>query len=300
MRSSSSALLVKRLLRNAGGAHASSQQNGLATASIATSGGGAFSGSVTGAAAAAAAPRAALLPHSPLHRSAAALAPLSPSSAALKPYRQHQHHQHHQQRGFAAAAAGSDGAAAPPPPAYDLDDRVLYPAPRAFVGEPAPDFAAPAVVGGEIKSVRLSDFRGKYVVLIFYPKDFTFVCPTELIAFSDRAGEFEALNTQLIAASTDTEETHLAWIKTPRTRGGLGNMRMPIVADTTKEITARYGVLLERAGIALRGLFIINPEGVIQQVTVNDLPIGRSVDETLRLLQAIQFHAEHGEVRLGG
>ncbi|KAF8063083.1 PRDX1 [Scenedesmus sp. PABB004] len=173
---------------------------------------------------------------------------------------------------------------------------VSYPPPRAFVGQAAPDFEAPAVVDGEIRNISLSDYRGKYVVLFFYPKDFTFVCPTEIIAFSDRAKEFEALDCQVIAASTDTEECHLAWIKTPRSRGGLGYMQIPIVADTTKVISSRYGVLLEKAGIALRGLFVINPEGIIQQITINDLPIGRSVEETLRLVQAIQFHAKYGEV----
>lgn len=164
------------------------------------------------------------------------------------------------------------------------------------MGQMAPDFEAPAVIDGEIRNISLSDYRGKYVVLFWYPKDFTFVCPTEIIAFSDRFKEFDAIDCQVIAASTDTEECHLAWIKTPRNRGGLGYTQIPIVADTTKAIAARYGVLLEKAGIALRGLFIINPEGVIQQITINDLPIGRSVDETLRLVQAIQFHAKYGEV----
>lgn len=172
----------------------------------------------------------------------------------------------------------------------------MYPPPTVFVGQPAPQFSAGAVVDGEIKNISLSDYKGKYVVLFFYPKDFTFVCPTEIIAFSDRAKEFEALNCQVIAASTDTEECHLAWIRTPRSRGGLGYMQIPIVADVTKEVSANYGVLIEKIGIAHRGLFIINPEGVIQQITINDLPIGRSVDETLRLLQAIQYVAEHGEV----
>lgn len=175
-------------------------------------------------------------------------------------------------------------------------DYISYPPPRAFVGQMAPDFEAPAVIDGEIRNISLSDYRGKYVVLFWYPKDFTFVCPTEIIAFSDRAKEFDAIDCQVIAASTDTEECHLAWIKTPRNRGGLGYMQIPIVADTTKAVAARYGVLLEKAGIALRGLFIINPEGIIQQITINDLPIGRSVDETLRLVQAIQFHAKYGEV----
>lgn len=173
---------------------------------------------------------------------------------------------------------------------------IVYPEPEAFVGKPAPNFTAGAVVDGEIKTISLSDYKGKYVVLFFYPKDFTFVCPTEIIAFSDRAKEFEALGCQLIAASTDTEECHLAWIRTPRNRGGLGYMQIPILADVTKEISALYGVLIHDKGIANRGLFIINPEGIITQITINDLPIGRSVDETIRLLQAIQFQAKHGEV----
>lgn len=153
-----------------------------------------------------------------------------------------------------------------------------------------------AVVDGEIKEISLSDYSGKYVILFFYPKDFTFVCPTEIIAFSDRAKEFADLNCQLIAASTDTPEVHLAWIKTPRKRGGLGFMQIPILADVTKEIASRYGVLKRDAGIALRGLYIINPEGVVEHATINNFPVGRSVDEALRTLQAIQYVAEHGEV----
>lgn len=153
-----------------------------------------------------------------------------------------------------------------------------------------------AVIDGEIKQLKLSDYKGKYVVLFWYPKDFTFVCPTEIIAFSDRAKEFEALNCQLIAASTDTPEVHLAWCKTSRKRGGLGFMQIPLLADVTKNIAARYGVLKEDAGVALRGLYIINPEGVVEHATINNFPIGRSVDEALRTLQAIQYVAEHGEV----
>eukprot|EP00882_Tetradesmus_deserticola_P000619 GHRQ01000676.1.p1 GENE.GHRQ01000676.1~~GHRQ01000676.1.p1 ORF type:complete len:437 (+),score=128.24 GHRQ01000676.1:130-1311(+) len=191
-------------------------------------------------------------------------------------------------RGFASEAESAAG--------YEEWDQISYPPARAFVGQIAPDFEAPAVIDGEIRNISLSDYRGKYVVLFWYPKDFTFVCPTEIIAFSDRFKEFDAIDCQVIAASTDTEECHLAWIKTPRNRGGLGYTQIPIVADTTKAIAARYGVLLEKAGIALRGLFIINPDGIIQQITINDLPIGRSVDETLRLVQAIQFHAKYGEV----
>lgn len=111
------------------------------------------------------------------------------------------------------------------------------------------------------------------------------MCPTEIIAFSDRAKEFESLNCQLIAASTDTEESHLAWIRTPRKRGGLGFMQIPVLADTTKAIAARYGCLVPESGVALRGLYIINPEGIMEQIIINNMPIGRSVDEALRLLQ---------------
>ncbi|DAZ93709.1 TPA: hypothetical protein N0F65_010204, partial [Lagenidium giganteum] len=179
----------------------------------------------------------------------------------------------------------------------DEDDAFIqYPAPTARVQHKAPLFTAPAVHHEEITEISLDQYRGKYVVLFFYPKDFTYVCPTEIIAFNDRAGEFEELNTQLVAVSVDSAESHLAWTRLPRSRGGLGRMRIPLVSDLTKIISAKYGVLLEDAGIALRGLFIIDPEGVLQQVTVNNLPIGRSVDETLRLIQALQFHAEHGEV----
>ncbi|KAK9819247.1 hypothetical protein WJX81_007427 [Elliptochloris bilobata] len=167
---------------------------------------------------------------------------------------------------------------------------------KAFVGSKAPDFKTTAVVDEEITEVGLSDYPGKYVILFWYPKDFTYVCPSEIIAFSDRAREFEELNTQLIAASTDTPEVHLAWIRTPRSKGGLGHMQIPILADVTKELAAKYGVLLKDAGIALRGLFLINPEGVVEHITINNPSVGRSVDEAKRLLQAVQFVAEHGEV----
>lgn len=173
---------------------------------------------------------------------------------------------------------------------------ILYPESELEVGCPAPDFKLSAVVDGEIRDVSLSDYKGQYVILFWYPKDFTFVCPTEIIAFSDRAKEFEALNCQLLAASTDTPEVHLAWIKTPRKRGGLGYMQIPILADVTKETAARYGVLKRDAGIALRGLYIINPEGVVEHVTINNFPVGRNVDEALRTLQAVQYVAAHGEV----
>lgn len=167
---------------------------------------------------------------------------------------------------------------------------------KAFIGKPAPDFSADAVVDNDFKKVSLSDYKGKYVVLFFYPLDFTFVCPTEIIAFSDRAEEFNAINTQLLACSTDSKFSHFAWIQQPRKQGGLGEMKIPVLADTNHQISRDYGVLIEEAGIAFRGLFIIDPKGTLRQITINDLPVGRSVDETLRLVQAFQYTDKHGEV----
>jgi len=166
---------------------------------------------------------------------------------------------------------------------------------KAFVQSPAPDFTADAVVDGAFKSISLSQYRGKWLVLFFYPLDFTFVCPTEIIAFSERAKEFRAIDTELVAASVDSQFSHLAWVNLPRKDGGLGKMNIPILADITKQISKDYGVLLP-SGISLRGLFIIDPKGTLRQITVNDLPIGRSVDETLRLVKALQFNEKHGEV----
>ncbi|KAM3575806.1 hypothetical protein VYU27_002293 [Nannochloropsis oceanica] len=173
---------------------------------------------------------------------------------------------------------------------------VTYSPPAAKIGKPAPDFTAGAVIDGEITKLSLSDYRGKYVALLFYPKDHTFVCPTEIIAYSDAYQRFEEVGTKVIGISTDTEESHLSWIRTPRKKGGLGHMQIPLVADVTKTIAADYGVLLEDIGIALRGTFLIDPEGVLQQITMNNLPVGRNVDETIRLIQAFQFVAKHGEV----
>ncbi|XP_078032906.1 thioredoxin peroxidase 3 [Augochlora pura] len=167
---------------------------------------------------------------------------------------------------------------------------------RPQVQRPAPDFAGTAVVDGAFKDIKLSDYKGKYVVFFFYPLDFTFVCPTELIAFSERISEFKALNTQVIGVSTDSHFSHLAWINTPRKQGGLGgDLGYPLLSDFKKEISSKYNVLLED-GIALRGLFIIDTEGILKQFSVNDLPVGRSVDETLRLIKAFQFVEKHGEV----
>ncbi len=165
-----------------------------------------------------------------------------------------------------------------------------------MVTQEAPNFKAQAVMeDGSFKSVQLSDYRGKYVLLFFYPLDFTFVCPTEIIAFSEKAAAFEKLNTHLIGVSIDSHFTHLAWRNTPRDAGGLGQIDYPLVADLDKKISSDYGVLLP-AGIALRGLFLIDREGNVRHEVVNDLPIGRSVDEALRVVEALQFVEQHGEV----
>ncbi len=165
-----------------------------------------------------------------------------------------------------------------------------------LVTQPAPDFKAQAVLAdGTFKEVSISDYQGQYVLLFFYPLDFTFVCPTEIIAFSDRNEEFAALNTQILSVSVDSHFTHLAWRNTPRNEGGLGDIQYPMVADLNKEISAAYDVLLG-AGISLRGLFLIDKEGVVRHQLVNDLPLGRSVDEALRMVKALQFFEENGEV----
>ncbi|XP_078588633.1 peroxiredoxin-like isoform X1 [Branchiostoma floridae x Branchiostoma japonicum] len=160
----------------------------------------------------------------------------------------------------------------------------------------APAFTGTAVVGNGFQEIGLQDFKGKYVVLLFYPLDFTFVCPTEIIAFSEKAEEFQKLKAEVVGVSTDSHFSHLAWINTPRKQGGLGEMKIALLSDFNKKIARDYGVLLEDAGIALRGLFIIDPRGIIRHMSVNDLPVGRSVDETIRLIQAFQFVEKHGEV----
>ncbi|MGL4553227.1 MAG: peroxiredoxin [Gemmataceae bacterium] len=166
----------------------------------------------------------------------------------------------------------------------------------AQVTKPAPDFTADAVHGGEFKTIKLSDYRGKYVVLFFYPLDFTFVCPTELVAFSDQVDEFRSRGCEVISVSVDSKFTHLAWMNTPRKDGGLGQLKYPIVSDLNKTIARNYGVLLEEAGVALRGLFLIDKNGVLRHALVNDLPLGRSVGEALRTLDALQHFEENGEV----
>jgi peroxiredoxin (alkyl hydroperoxide reductase subunit C) len=161
------------------------------------------------------------------------------------------------------------------------------------VGQVAPDFEATAVIDQEFKTIKLSQYRGKYVVLFFYPLDFTFVCPTEITAFSDRQKDFATINTEILGVSVDSVFSHLAWVQTDRKSGGLGDLAYPLVSDIKKEISTAYNVLDPEAGIALRGLFIIDKEGVIQHATINNLAFGRNVDETLRILQAIQYVQTH-------
>ncbi len=165
-----------------------------------------------------------------------------------------------------------------------------------LVQNPAPDFSAKAVDGGKFRQVTMSEFKGKYVVLFFYPLDFTFVCPTEITAFSDMADEFAKRNCQVLGVSVDSHYTHLAWTNMPREQGGLGDIKYPLVADLTKSIARDYGVLIESAGIALRGLFLIDKAGIVRHQLINDLPLGRSVDEALRMLDALQFFEQNGEV----
>ncbi len=165
-----------------------------------------------------------------------------------------------------------------------------------LVGNKAPTFSATAVVNGEFKTVSLDNYNGKWKVLFFYPLDFTFVCPTEIVAYSDAASKFKEMNCELIAVSTDSQFSHLAWTKQARNDGGIGNVAFPLVADFNKTISSDYEVLVENDGVALRGLFIIDDQDVIQHSTINNLSVGRSVEETLRLVSAYQYTAKHGEV----
>ncbi len=166
-----------------------------------------------------------------------------------------------------------------------------------LVTKPAPEFTAQAVMeDGSFKQISLADYKGKYVMLFFYPLDFTFVCPTEIIAFSDRQSEFKDLDVQVIGVSVDSHFSHLAWRNTPRDQGGLGNIEYPLVADLSKQIARDYDVITADDTVALRGLFLIDKEGVVRHQVVNDLPLGRSVDEALRMVQALQYFEKNGEV----
>jgi len=182
-----------------------------------------------------------------------------------------------------------------------------------LVTKQAPDFTATAVMGDNSfkEDFSLSGYKGKYVVMFFYPLDFTFVCPSEIIAFDHRLKEFEDRGVQVIGVSVDSHFTHLAWKNTPVNEGGIGNIRYPLVSDLSKKIAADYDVLIGNESVmdddgevyhmlggevALRGSFLIDKEGVVRHQVVNDLPLGRNIDEMLRMVDALQFHEEHGEV----
>lgn len=167
---------------------------------------------------------------------------------------------------------------------------------ETLVGKKAPYFEAEAAIGQDFKKITLNDYKGKYLCLFFYPLDFTFVCPTELHAFSEKMDEFKKRNCDVLACSVDSTFSHAAWLRTPKSEGGIQGVKYPILADMHKTIARSYGTLLESDGIAFRGLFLIDKNGVVQHSLVNNLPLGRSVDEALRTLDAIQYHEEHGEV----
>jgi peroxiredoxin 2/4 len=167
---------------------------------------------------------------------------------------------------------------------------------ETLVGKKAPFFEAEAAIGGEFKKLSSNDFKGKYTLLFFYPLDFTFVCPTELHAFNDKLDEFRKRNCEVVGCSVDSHFSHHAWLKTPKSVGGIEGVKYPILADINKNISRSFGTLFEDAGIAFRGSFLIDKNGVVQHASINNLPLGRNVDEYLRLLDALQFHEENGEV----
>jgi len=164
------------------------------------------------------------------------------------------------------------------------------------IQKPAPAFTATAVIDGSFQQVSLEDCRGKWVLLAFIPMAFTFACPTEVIAFSDAASQFNERGCRVLFCSVDSEYSLLAWTNTDRKIGGVGPVNIPLMSDKNHKICKDYGVLIEDAGIALRGLFLIDPNGILRQITINDLPVGRSTDEALRLLDAFLFVETYGEV----
>ena len=164
-----------------------------------------------------------------------------------------------------------------------------------LVTQEAPDFAAEAVMpDNTFGQVKLSSFRGRYVVLFFYPLDFTFVCPSEILAFNKKLDEFKNKNCEVIGVSVDSKFTHLAWKNTPVDNGGIGNIQYPLVQDLNKSIAKSYGILFNES-VALRGLFLIDTKGIIRHAVINDLPLGRSVNEALRMVDALQFVETHGD-----
>lgn len=166
-----------------------------------------------------------------------------------------------------------------------------------LITKPAPDFTATAVMGNNRldPEFTLSSLRGKYVILFFYPEDFTYVCPTEILAFDEELEKFKSRDTEIVGVSVDSADSHLAWKNTPVNEGGIGRIRYPLVADITKEISRSYDVLMEK-GIALRGLFLIDRDGIVRHAVLNDLPLGRSVAEALRMLDALRFYERRGRV----
>ena len=157
-----------------------------------------------------------------------------------------------------------------------------------LVGKPAPKYTAQAVVNGAIKDVSLDDNKGKWTLLFFYPLDFTFVCPTEIIGYGDKLAEFQKRGVEVVGCSIDSQYSHKAWVETPRNKGGLAGVTYPILADVTKSISRDYGVLDEEKGIAYRGIFLIDPKGVLRWLAIHDLGVGRNVTEVLRVLDALQ------------
>ncbi len=168
-------------------------------------------------------------------------------------------------------------------------------APTSIVGKTAPNFAGDAVINGDIKNISLNDFKGKWKVLFFYPLDFTFVCPTEITAFSDQIESFKKLNCEVIGCSVDSAFSHLAWTQQPRNKGGLGEIKFPLLSDLTKKVATDYGCLMDGA-VAFRATYVIDDKDVVQHVSINNLSVGRNVEEYARLVEAYQYTAKHGEV----
>ncbi len=167
----------------------------------------------------------------------------------------------------------------------------------SLIGKKAPGFQEKAILQGKtIEEVSLEDYSGKYIVFFFYPLDFTFVCPTELHAFQDKLEEFHKRGAEVIGCSIDSVFSHYAWLQVPKHKGGIQGVTYPLVSDIHKKIAQDYGVLNEEEGVAFRGLFLIDPEGKVRHVLINDLPLGRSVEEALRMLDALVFHEKYGEV----
>ncbi|MBT3827885.1 peroxiredoxin [bacterium] len=164
------------------------------------------------------------------------------------------------------------------------------------VGKKAPDFSCQAAIKEEIVNVTLKDFDGKYKLIFFYPLDFTFVCPTELHAFQDRLSDFQDRNVQVLGASVDSVDSHLKWLQTPKNKGGIEGVSYPLLSDVSRAIIRDYGVLCDDENVAFRGMFLLDKDNVVQSMQINNLSIGRSIDEVLRLIDALQFVEEHGQV----